>query len=83
MIEFTRDSFPFETPGAITVRLDGRPIGTIQPSENQKTAYVCSGIGLNSDGEGMVCGDIFRSAATLLLRRLGDSGRLPRGIAIL
>jgi hypothetical protein len=83
MIEFTRDSFPFETPGAITVRLDGWPIGTIQPSENQKTAYVCSGIGLNSDGEGMVCGDIFRSAATLLLRRLGEDGRLPRGIAIL
>jgi len=83
MIEFTRDSFPFEPPGAITVRLDGRPIGTIQPSENQKTAYVCSGIGLNSDGEGMVCGDIFRSAATLLLRRLGEDGRLPRGIVIL
>jgi len=82
MIEFTRDSFPFETPGAITVRLDGRPIGTIQPSENQKTAYVCSGIGLNSDGEGMVCGDIFRAAASLLLRRLGEEGKIPRGISI-
>jgi hypothetical protein len=83
MIEFTRDSFPFEFPDAITVRLDGRPIGTVQPSENQKTAFVCSGIGLNSNGEGMVCGDIFRSAATLLLRRLGEDGRLPRGIVIL
>lgn len=82
MIEFTRDSFPFETPGAITVRLDGRPIGTIQPSESQKTAFVCTGIGLDSTGEGMVCGDIFRSAATLILRRLGDDGKLPRGIAI-
>jgi hypothetical protein len=83
MIEFTRDSFPFEFPDAITVRLDGRPIGTIQPSENQKTAFICSGIGLDSSGEGTVCGDIFRSAATLLLRRLGEDGRLPRGIVIL
>lgn len=82
MIEFTRDSFPFETPGAITVRLDGRPIGTIQPSDSPKMAYVCSGIGLDSDGEGMVCGDVFRAAATLLLRRLGEDGKIPRGIAI-
>lgn len=82
MIEFTRDSLPFEPPNAITVRLDGRPIGTIQPSENQKTAFVCAGIGLDSTGEGLVCGDIFRSAATLLLRRLAEDGKLPRGIAI-
>jgi len=83
MIEFTRDSFPFEFPDAITVRLDGRPIGTVQPSPDQKTAFVCSGIGLDSNGEGMVCGDIFRAAATLLLRRMGEDGRLPRGIVIL
>lgn len=82
MIEFTRDSLPFETPNAITVRLDGRPIGTIQPSADTKTAFVCSGIGLDSNGEGFVCGDIFRSAATLILRRLGEDGKLPRGIAI-
>ena len=83
MIEFTRDCLPFEFPDAITVRLDGRAIGTVQPSPDQKTAFVCSGIGLDSHGEGIVCGDIFRSAATLLLRRLGEDGRLPRGIVIL
>jgi len=83
MIEFTRDSLPFETPDAIVVRLDGRAIGTIQPSADSKTAYVCSGIGLESNGEGFVGGDIFRSAATLILRRLCADGRLPRGIAIL
>ena len=82
MIEFTRDCLPFEFPDAITVRLDGRPIGTVQPSQDQKTAFVCSGIGLGSQGEGMVCGDVFRSAATLLLRRLGEDGKIPRGIAI-
>jgi hypothetical protein len=82
MIEFTKDCLPFEFPDAITVRLDGRAIGTMQPSADKKTAFVCSGVGLDSNGEGIVCGDIFRAAASLLLRRLGEEGKIPRGISI-
>jgi hypothetical protein len=85
MIDFARlYNVPHEPAGALAVRLDGRPIGTVSVSADGHSAYVIVGIGLDSEGGGHVydrdrfgrpC-DLYRAAAALVLREGGHAARL-------
>lgn len=85
MIDFARlYNVPHEPAGALAVRLDGRPIGTVSVSADGHSAHVIVGIGLDSEGVGHVydrdrfgrpC-DLYREAAALVLREGGHAARL-------
>lgn len=87
MIEFSRlYNVPHEPAGAIAVFLDGRPIGTVSVSADFRSAYVMSGIGLDSEGIGHVydrdrfgrpC-DLYLESAALLLREGGHAARIAK-----
>lgn len=85
MIDFARlYGFDFESDGTMCIRLHGRPIGTVHPAADGRSAYVHTGIGLDSNGAGSVydrdaygrpqC--IYRAAAELVLRDGGFPDRI-------
>jgi hypothetical protein len=85
MIDFARlYNFPHEPDGTIAVRLHGRPIGTMIPSADGRSAHVIVGIGIEGEGDGFVydrdrfgrpqC--IYRAAAELILADGGHPDRI-------
>lgn len=85
MIDFARlYGVEFETDGTIAIRLHGRPIGTVHPAADGRSAHVVVGIGIDGEGGNFVydrdrfgrpqC--IYRAAADLVLVEGGHPDRI-------
>lgn len=85
MIDFAiLNGFPHEPDGIVGVRLHGRIIGTVSPAADGQSAYVCIGLGLDSEGGGHVYARdrfgrpecLYRAAAELILKEGGYAERI-------